>query len=137
MNVAMMLKYKDEVAYMNCEDSISKALELMSQHSYTAVPVINSEGLYVGSVSEGDFLWATLKNDRSKYDEIPIKNILRDGFIKPVNIDADMGEVLLLTMEQNFVPVIDSRKCFVGIVTRRDVISYFYNLTKDKEKETQ
>ena len=29
----------------------------MRHHGYTAIPVISSDGTYVGTVSEGDFLW--------------------------------------------------------------------------------
>ena len=43
-----------------------------------------------------------------------------------VSVSADMNELLLRIMEQNFVPVVDDRNIFIGIVTRRDIINYFY-----------
>ena len=33
-------------------------------------------------------------------------------------------EVLALALKQNFVPIVDDRNCFCGIVTRQGVIGY-------------
>lgn len=38
-----------------------EALEQLEQHHYTAIPIIDNEGKYVGTLSEGDLLWK-LKN---------------------------------------------------------------------------
>ena len=36
-----------------------------------------------------------------------------------------MDELLAKAIDQNFVPVVDDRGSFVGIVTRKDIILYF------------
>ena len=36
----------------------------MRHHGYTAIPVINREGKYVGTVSEGDFLWQIVSGEQ-------------------------------------------------------------------------
>ena len=33
-------------------------------------------------------------------------------------------------MNQNFVPVIDDKKVFIGIITRKDIIEFCYNQYK-------
>ena len=38
-------------------------------------------------------------------------------------------------MNQNFVPVIDDRKVFIGIVTRRDILQYCYNAVRSGDPE--
>ena len=43
-----------------------------------------------------------------------------------VKIDITMDELFKRIMNQNFVPVVDDRNLFVGIITRKDVIEYFY-----------
>lgn len=126
----MMLKPKDELAYLCDNDTLLKGLKIIKQNGYSAVPVISEDGTYVGTVSEGDFLWNILEQDFTEYDQVFISEILRDGFNPPVSIDADIHQLLLKMMDQNFVPVVDSRGCFVGIVTRKDVIAYFYKVTK-------
>ena len=45
---------------------------------------------------------------------------------------------LLLAMNQNFVPVIDDRKTFIGIVTRSDILQYCHTIIKEnKERENR
>ena len=41
-----------------------------------------------------------------------------------------MDELIERVKEHNFVPVVDDRDCFVGIILRRDILNYllkFYN----------
>ena len=46
----------------------------------------------------------------------------------PVNVNCDMEDLWMTSMNQNFSPVIDDDRTFIGIITRRDIIQYFYNL---------
>ena len=41
---------------------------------------------------------------------------------KSVSIDAEIGELADLILDQNFVPVVDGRKVFIGIVTRKVIM---------------
>ena len=63
-------------------------------------------------------------------EKYSISDILRSGWNPAVRIDIIMDELLLRVMDQNFVPVIDDRGKFMGIITRKDVIKYYYNLLK-------
>jgi CBS-domain-containing membrane protein len=45
---------------------------------------------------------------------------------RPVKADADMEDLIGKALNQNFVPVLDDQKCFIGIITRKDIIKYFY-----------
>ena len=127
MNLLYLLRPKDEITYIGSHTTVRQGLERMRSHGYTAIPTINDAGEYVGTVSEGDFLWA-LYDDRSARDieRLKVSDILRPKRDKSVLVSADMEELLLLIMEQNFVPVTDDRGKFIGIVTRRDIIKYFY-----------
>ena len=58
MNILRFLTPKEDVEYINIESSVRQGLEKMKYHGYAAIPVIDSEGKYVGVVTEGDFLWA-------------------------------------------------------------------------------
>jgi predicted transcriptional regulator len=40
----------------------------------------------------------------------------------PVTISTDMNELLQKVLVQNFVPVVDDRGTFIGIVTRRSIL---------------
>lgn len=136
MNIVMLLRPKSEVAYVYEDNSLRQGLEKMRRHGYTAVPVIDREGGYVGTVSEGDFLWHMIDYgdaDIRKQEAYQIKNILRKDWNMPVKIDETMDELLLRVMDQNFVPVVDDRMRFMGIITRKDIIKYYYD-KKDQMK---
>ena len=55
-----------------------------------------------------------------------IRDVLKMDRNPPVHITATTEELLDHAMAQNFVPVVDDRGCFVGIVTRHDMIRYLY-----------
>ena len=40
----------------------------------------------------------------------------------------------MTSMNQNFVPVIDDKKIFIGIIRRKDIIAYCYDRCKKAEK---
>ena len=130
MNIVMLLRPKSEVAYVYEDNSLRQGLEKMRRHGYTAVPVIDREGGYVGTVSEGDFLWHMIDYgdaDIRKQEAYQIKNILRKDWNMPVKIDETMDELLLRVMDQNFVQVVDDIMRFMGIITRKDIIKYYYD----------
>ncbi len=135
MNLLFLLHPKATVAYLTSNVTVRQGLEKMRAHGYTAIPVINPEGEYVGTVSEGDFLYAVCEYSKGgnlkQLEKIKLSEIMRDKRDKAATVNAKMDELLLLIMQQNFVPVVDDRNTFIGIVTRRDIIKYYY----DKEKK--
>lgn len=130
MNIIMLLKPKETVKYIYEDSTLRQGLEKMRAHSYTALPVINKEGKYIGTVSEGDFLYYILdkQSNNMRYNEkYKISDILRPDFNPAVKINVSMDEVLNRALNQNFVPVTDDFDTFIGIVTRQDIIKYFMN----------
>lgn len=128
MNVIMLLKPKDTVKYIYDTNTLRQGLEKMRAHSYTAIPVISEEGKYVGTVSEGDFLYYIIDARNSAIKEKEkhrVSDILRKNFNPAVKIDVTMDELLNRAVNQNFVPVTDDLGTFIGIVTRQDIIRYF------------
>ena len=128
-NILFFLKPKLEVAYLYHDQSLRQGLEKMRAHGYTAIPVLYRDGSYAGAVSEGDFLWNILKTkprDSGDLEDRTVGDLVRRQWIPPVRIDATMDDLLLRVIDQNFVPVVDGRNLFMGIVTRREIIKYFY-----------
>ena len=48
MNIIFLLKPKNTVAYVYDVNTLRQGLEKMRVHGYTAVPVIEKDGTYVG-----------------------------------------------------------------------------------------
>ena len=129
MNIIFLLKPKSVVAHINEKSSIRQGLEKMRCHGYKALPVIDECGRYVGTVTEGDFLWymvdGGMQGDPREHEGYTIRDLIRSDRTRSVRINASMEELLDIAAEQNFAPVVDDRDSFVGIVTRGDVIKYF------------
>ena len=58
MNIMLFLTHKSEVTYLFDDYTIAQGLQILHETSYTAIPLISREGKYLGTVTEGDFLWA-------------------------------------------------------------------------------
>jgi CBS domain-containing protein len=128
MNILFFLKPKSETEYIYTDESLRQVLEKMEYHRFSAVPMIDREtGEYVGTITEGDLL-IEIKNrfDLSLKDaeDIKITDIPRRRDNKPVDADANMEDLFQTVMNQNFVPVIDDKRHYIGIITRKDVIGY-------------
>lgn len=137
MNILFFLKPKSELAYIYDYHTLRQALEIMEQHRYSCVPILDKDGKYVGSITEGDLLWGVKKMNLMNIKEaenISIMKIERRRAYQPVSIDANMEDIIGRAMEQNYVPVIDDQEHFIGIITRRDIIGYCYDKTKECAK---
>ena len=113
MNILMILKPKSEVEYLIDTCTVRQGLEKMRAHAYMAIPVITKDGLYAGSVSEGDFLWHLV--DRSgeidsirKCENYRIREIMKTDRNPAVTVDVEMSTVLERATHQNFIPVTSS-----------------------------
>ena len=127
MNILFFLTPKSEVIYVNEDDTVAQAMDTMEKYKYSAVPIITKAGRYAGTLTEGDLLWG-LKNKmdlvQKGLEKVRITEIPRRSDNQPVLVNADMEDLLGKIMNQNFVPVLDDQKNFIGIITRKDVISY-------------
>lgn len=138
MNILFYLTPKCDCAYLEESDSLRQALEKMEARRYSTIPLLSRNGTYIGTVTEGDLLW-NIKNkfdlDIHKAEHTRITEIERRKDYMPISINAKMEDMIELALRQNFVPVADDNGNFIGIVTRQEIIKYFYNLTKEKKEQ--
>ena len=139
MNIMFFLKPKSEVAHIYDDDTVRQVLERMEYHRYSCIPMLNRQGKYVGSITEGDLLWWLKGNHNLNLklaEMVSIQEVGRRLDYKPVQAEAKMEDLMEKAMEQNFVPVVDDQGNFSGIITRKDIIGYFYDklVVSDKEK---
>ena len=125
MNVITLLTPKAQVAYLYEDFTLRQGLEKLRSRGYTALPVLDRDGLYIGTVSEGDFLWNMLDHENNSIfaqEQRPLRSILRQGFNPAVSVRVTMRELMEQAMNQSFIPVVDDRGAFVGIVTRQTIM---------------
>ena len=136
MNVLFFLKPKQEVCVLHKNYTLRQGIEKMRQYGFAAVPVIDDEGKYCGTVTEGDLLRQVLQHEsKAEWEQIPLREAMQTDVKKPVNVMADMDELLSVAVTQNFVPVVDDRGMFIGIVTRQDIMRYFAREYKALEQQ--
>ncbi|MEG0297083.1 MAG: CBS domain-containing protein [Clostridium sp.] len=137
MNIAFFLTPKNEVIYEYLDATMRQVIERMEHHGYTAIPLIDKDGKYVGTLTEGDILWK-LKNtpdlNFKNSESVKIQEIPRRIKHKSVSINADVESLISLSTTQNFVPVVDDDGIFIGIIKRSDIINYCYNQMKRNSK---
>ncbi|ARC84854.1 CBS domain protein [Clostridium argentinense CDC 2741] len=137
MNVAFFLTPKSEVIHEKVNSTMRRAMERMEYHRYTAIPLVDEKGRYVGTLTEGDILWK-FKNDPNitlkDTEKVLIKDIPRNVRNKAVSINSDIESLILVAKSQNFVPVVDDSNIFIGIIKRSDIISYCYNRIFNEDK---
>ncbi len=136
MNIFNLLTKKQDVSYLIDNMSVKKALSEINRNGFTAVPIISSEGVYINTITEGDFL-RFINNcgfDISGFESIPVSLVPIRRETQSVHVMAKLPDLVELAKTQNFVPVVDDRGIFIGIVTRKDLIVYTSNRISELEK---
>ena len=126
-NIFFFLQNKKNTQYLYGNLSFAEALSLFRDAGYTATPVIDYQGHYLGSITEGDFLYYIADHPDLCHEdvlELEISEIVRKDFMPAVSSSVSMNELFQQSLEQNYVPVVDDRNIFIGIVTRKTIISY-------------
>ena len=129
MNILFFLRPKSEVAYIYDYHTLRQALEIMEYHKYSSVRILNKEGDLLWSLKKWDLL--NLKDA----EDISILKVQRRMDYLSVSAESNMEDLIERAMEQNFVPVVDDQSHFIGIITRRDIISFCYDKIKECEKK--
>ena len=129
MNILFFLTPKSDVAYIFEDETLRQTVEKMEHRKFSCIPILNKEGKYTGTISEGDLLWGIKRlniniTDLKQMEDVSIT-------YKPVHADADMEDLLDRAINQNYVPVIDDKGSFIGIITRKEIIKYCYKEMKE------
>lgn len=130
MNIFSFLTLKSEISYLYSDSTIRQALEKMDCHKYNVIPVITRDGDYVGTLSEGDLL-RYIKNDCNfdiiKGENTRIDSIEKYRSYKKLSITSSGEDLLTLLKDQNFIPIVDDRNKFIGILKRKTILEYASN----------
>ncbi len=135
-NILFFLTPKAMCSFLYDDFTIRQALEQMEVVGFNALPILNRRGEYRGTISEGDLLWA-MKNlcymDMRQAEAHRIVEITRRKNYLTVKVTTPMHELVDRATQQNFVPVVDDKDTFIGLVTRKAIIQYCQQLLFPKE----
>ena len=97
MNLLFFLTPKQDVLYIYEDFTLRQTLEKWSNQRYATIPVLKRNGEYVGSITEGDILWA-MKNlhglDLEASEDVPISGLqsaARCGIISITDREVAQG----------------------------------------------
>lgn len=127
MNILRLMIPKSAVEYINSSSTVRQALEKMRYHRYVAIPVLDDDGIYLGTLRNDDLFKYFLENgnfDSRSAERDSVMSILDRDYSRPLYHNASMNELIENVKEHNFVPIVDDRGCFIGMVLRRDVLSF-------------
>ena len=133
MNILFFLSPKQDLMYVYDDFTLRQTLEKWENNRYASIPVLNRKGEYVGTLTEGDILWGLKKFhglDLEAAEDIPIRDFAHKRDYKAVTVTTSMDQLIEAAMNQNFVPVVDDRGMFIGIVRRQAIIRYCYDRSR-------
>jgi CBS domain-containing protein len=109
----------------------------MQIYRYNSIPILDRNGKYVGTLSEGDLLWFIKEHQLSftKTEQVPIYKVPRNKDNVSVPIHTNMEDIIDVATRQNFVPVLDDFGAFIGIITRKEIFNYMVKQMNPNERE--
>ena len=137
MNIMRFVIPKSMVEYVTEDSSVRQGIEKMRFHRYVAIPVLDKEGRYIGTLRNDDILKYLLglgSFDAKASEKEGVINIIGDSYVEPVYHTSTLNEVIEVVKEHNFVPVVDDRGCFIGIILRRDILNYLLKFYNDNDR---
>lgn len=129
MNVLFCLTPKSQIKYATSDMSVRQVLEILEFYRYSVIPLLNKNGRYIGTISEGDLLFFLKDNPFSsieQFNSISIMLVKRHFDYLPIDNSKEISNLIQVAYNQNFVPVLDDNLNFIGIVTRKSIINYLY-----------
>ena len=130
MQVVFFLLPKGDTIYLTQNQTLRQGLEKMQHHRYSAVPLLDDDGHYIGSLTVADFLWYikdAFNMNLENASKVLLKDIPRQHDNPPVSINAKISDLLQMAIEENFIPVVDDLGIFIGIVRRKEILEYYQN----------
>ena len=130
MNIVRFLIPKSSVEYVKLGSTVRQALEKMRYHHYVAIPVLDDDGRYVATLRNDDiykYFLASGSLDFRSAERDGLSKIIDKEYSRPLSHDASLEDMIEYVKEHNFVPVVDDRGCFMGIILRRDVLGFLFN----------
>ncbi len=140
MNILFFLSPKQDLMYVYDDFTLRQTLEKWENNRYASIPVLNRRGEYVGTLTEGDILWGLKQQhglDIEAAEDVPISSFAHKRDYKAVTVTTSMDQLIEAAMNQNFVPVVDDRGIFIGIVRRQAIIRYCYDKARTEARKAQ
>ena len=137
MDIYNYLTPKDKTYFMSTNTTLRQAIEIFDKYRFNCVPIIDDEGKYITTITEGDIL-RHLKNKCNfslpSTKVIKISEIEKHRPYKELDVFSNEKDIFDLSLDQSFIPVVDGRGVFIGILRRKEIIKYLYDFYMEKSR---
>ena len=127
MNVFDLITIKSATFYLNEHATLRQAIEKFDVHKFSVVPIIGDDGTYITTVSEGDILRYIKEHNHFDMKDAENVSLMKISHYRPYRSLSSIGtkeQIVQLITEQNFIPIVDDRNIYIGIIKRKEVIKY-------------
>ena len=120
---------QDNAFYSYPENSGESIAQVLTEHGFGSVPVVDGDHRLIGIVSEVDLL-KVLKEDKL-LSEVTAGQIMTPN---PMSVSPEISAMDIINLLQNKhlirLPVVDEKGKLVGIVARRDILQGYLSATR-------
>lgn len=126
MDAKNLLTPKTKVEYLYNDITVGEAIAKMRRRRYALIPVLErNSNRYLYSISSSDLLYKITEiGDVKKAESLPLSEVEINRLVIPAPQVQDIESLGDLLSSQNFVPIVDEKGIFLGLVTRRSVFNY-------------
>lgn len=126
------------IAFVQDDNPLYHAFLILTKVKYSKIPVLDKERRVVGLLSLAMITDKMLQTDQISIDplnELKVKDVMQSDFDKINFVNTTLETQLHLLIDNAFLPVIDDRGVFQGLLTRREWIKAFNYVTHTFENK--
>lgn len=126
------------IAFVQDDNPLYHAFLILTKVKYSKIPVLDKEKRVVGLVSLAMITDKMLQTDEISIDplnELKVKDVMQKDFDKINFVNTTLEAQLHLLIDNAFLPVVDDRGVFQGLLTRREWIKAFNYVTHTFENK--
>ncbi|GHV97306.1 CBS domain-containing protein [Lactobacillus nasalidis] len=117
-----------KIAFVEEDNPLYHAFLILTKVKYAKIPVLNQEGQITGLLSLAMITDKMLELDgisTKPLNHYKVKDVMQTDFVSVNFTEKDLETQLHLLVDHNFLPVVDDRGVFQGMITRREWFKAF------------
>jgi len=103
-------------------EKVKKAIELMEKYAISQLPVVNDNGVPVGSITESTVLKKLLSGEPEKILKLKVEEIMEESF-PTITPSTNIKDIQQLILKKYPAVLVMEKGKIVGIITKIDLIT--------------
>ncbi len=140
----LLMKVKDimikNVIFATLDENLSNVIKKLRENKITGLPIIDESGKLKSVISITDIMKYAEKYGLENLALISVKDFIkRKRRLIYVNENDSIEHAIKLMVKKDVhrLPVVDKSKKVIGIITREEILDYFYKLLLEKKIEVK